>query len=156
LILAGLIIAGCGGSKEVKEDDGATLEEFVAKSEKNFQPSKYDDDIEKIKNADSSANTVAPEEKILPKASIDTVSGYRVQVLFTADIEHANMVKDSLSTLLPNEYVYLVYDSPNYKVRIGNYVSHADADAMVKRIAGLGYPDAWVVPDNIFLNLPLK
>jgi hypothetical protein len=55
---------------------------------------------------------------------------------------------------LPDEWVYLVYDLPYYKVRVGNYAEKEAANESVKKLVSLGYADAWVVPERILKNPP--
>ena len=77
-------------------------------------------------------------------------SGYRIQLISTQNLSEAISVKtqaDSLYTMP----VYVDFEPPNYKVRIGNYVTNEEAmlvqDAMQKQ----GFKYAWVVPSKIIV-----
>ena len=63
------------------------------------------------------------------------------------------MVKaDSLSAILNatlKDSVYVVYEPPNYKVRIGDYIVREDADKMRKNLHNMGYRLAWVIRTRI-------
>jgi hypothetical protein len=45
--------------------------------------------------------------------------------------------------------VYLLFDAPVYKVRVGDFVSRYEAGQKLPDIVELGYRDAWIVPDKI-------
>lgn len=85
-------------------------------------------------------------------ASYNTIPGYRVQILTTQDLSEAIGVKAKADSLLPNYNVYIVYDSPYYKVRVGNFRARYEAAQAVSFIAAHGFPNAWSVPDNVFRN----
>lgn len=91
-------------------------------------------------------------EILTSSASYNTVPGFRVQVLTTQTLGKAIQVKAEADSLLPNYNVYIVYDSPYYKVRIGDFRARYEANQAVPYIAGHGFPNAWLVPDNVFRN----
>lgn len=91
-------------------------------------------------------------EILTSNASYNTVPGFRVQILTTQTLDKAIRVKAEADSLLPNYNVYIVYDSPYYKVRIGNFRARYEANQAVTYIAGHGFPSAWLVPDNVFRN----
>jgi hypothetical protein len=155
-VIALLGFTGCKTTEETKSNEAVNLKEFLANSEKDFNPSDYDKSVEAIKREASGKSGAETKGKKTSEAVSDTVPGFRVQVFFSQDIEAATSLRDSLNVLLPDDYVYIVYDQPYYKVRIGNYPDHVAANDMLKNIIGKGYNDAWVVPDNIITNLPPK
>ena len=80
--------------------------------------------------------------------------GFRVQVLSTRDRNRAFEVKGELLTRFPEEKTYAVYQSPFFKVRIGNFIKKEDADAFRRTIIKL-YPEGvFVVPDVIDYTPP--
>ncbi len=70
--------------------------------------------------------------------------GYRVQVFSTSDYIRALRV-DSLARIRWKQNVYLRFDSPYYKVRIGNARNRDDADQLQRDAIRAGYRNAWVV-----------
>jgi hypothetical protein len=46
--------------------------------------------------------------------------------------------------IFPGE-VYLQYDAPYYKVRVGNCLTRREGDLLQERAVRRGYRDAWVV-----------
>jgi len=77
-------------------------------------------------------------------------SGFRVQVANTQNRDEANAVKAELLRRFPDEKSYLLYQAPNFRVRIGNFLTQKDAFQLRKMISAL-YPQKgiYIVPDVI-------
>ncbi len=97
-------------------------------------------------------NVLEGENLIDSILAADTVhwvtDGFRVQVLASKSMTKA----DSLSTILNStltDSVYVVYETPNYKVRVGDYVARVEADKMRGLLHKMGYRSAWVVRTRI-------
>lgn len=67
------------------------------------------------------------------------VHGFRIQVANTQNREEANAVKAELLRRFPDEKSYLLYQAPNFRVRIGNFLTQKDAFQLRKMISAL-YP----------------
>ncbi len=109
--------------------------------EKQFNPALYD-----IKDL------VFPH--LLPTRSEETSLGFRVQVLVTNRLDSANSVKNSLQSLLSSsifqsQKVYIIYEPPNYKVRVGDFERLQDASVLRKFLIENGFKYAWIVNDRI-------
>ena len=48
-----------------------------------------------------------------------------------------------------NEQIYIIFELPNYKLRVGNFLNRKEAENFQKKIVRLGYRTAWVVPTMI-------
>jgi len=146
----------CKSSEEAekKTESPTGFKEFLAKYEKTFNPADFDLSIDSIRLKEKNQQEPLEAAEIVTLAPTETIPGFRVQVLFTPDIEQANQIRDSLSILLPEEWIYIVYDSPYYKVRVGNYVERTLASVMIKKLIELGFKEPWIVPDKIFKNPP--
>lgn len=131
------------GKKEMK----APLSTYEA----TLDPSDYDEEIEVVQK--KQAEEKAHVELEIPKDSTvvqeSSQLGYRVQIFSTSSIDEAMKMKASVLEKLPQDSVYVVYDPPVYKVRLGDYSSRYDAGIKLSSVVDLGYPDAWIVPDNI-------
>lgn len=80
--------------------------------------------------------------------------GFRVQVISTRDRTKALNTKAELLTRFPEEKAYTVYQSPYFKVRIGNFINKEDAETFRKSLSRL-YPEGvFVVPDVIDYTPP--
>ncbi len=90
---------------------------------------------------------------VVDSSSIDTtkqeLDGYRLQVFATRYSQSA----DSLKTILESQTdkkIYIVFDAPVYKVRIGNFVSRNEAEIFQNEIKKRGYTSAWIVRSKVF------
>ena len=79
------------------------------------------------------------------------VKGYRVQVMISENQEDLIEVKDSLEKLI-QEKIYIQFELPNYKLRVGNFSSRKKAELYRNKIARLGYRSSWVIPTLIELD----
>lgn len=88
------------------------------------------------------------EEKRIP------IRGYRVQIASASGNNaksSVNSVKSNFLTNYPDVPAYLIWESPNYKIRVGDFRSKLDAEKFQRRI-GMLFPYAFIVRDNI--NFP--
>ena len=143
-----LALLGCASSSSEQKSEKDDTQEFIHRYEKTFNPSDYDSNPPAEKS--EKKENQKPEETT-PSAPGETelVTGFRVQVSFTDNIEQANKIKDDLSSLLTNQPVYVVFESPYYKVRVGDFLSRPDANITLKTLIDRGYKDAWIVPDKV-------
>ncbi len=88
-----------------------------------------------------------PEDPDYPRV----VEGYRVQLFAGRERKAAEGVMRA--TQAQYEYaVYMVYEAPQYKVRIGDFVGREEAAGFCERLRREGYSDAWVVKSNVSIN----
>ena len=153
LLLAGC--AGCGSSGTAPRGGASAtggFPDYLAESESTFHPSDYG--IETWESPAIEGQTGAPGGTMdsVPASHPDTIPGFRVQVTITGDIDDANLLRDSLSRALSDEWVYIVHHPPYYKIRVGNFSERFAAGEMLERLRRHGFPDAWIVPDRILRN----
>lgn len=117
----------------------------------DFDPVSLDDDgiliLEELEGLDieGEGEETGREQVVRPKAEEgEYVSGYRVQIYLSADLESARNVLVVAKREFSEE-AYLKYDVPYYKVRVGDCLSRADADELLKEAVSKGFIDAWVV-----------
>jgi hypothetical protein len=75
--------------------------------------------------------------------------GYRLQILNTRSRDDAFKLKASLLENFPDEKVYVLYQSPYFKVRIGNFINRSDAEGFKKELSLYSTQPAYVVNDLI-------
>ncbi len=79
------------------------------------------------------------------------IQGYRVQIFFGSDRKAANDARTQFLQLYPNTEAYLLYQQPNFKVRVGDFRTQQEAQAMFKELLR-HFERVFLVPDKI--NLP--
>ena len=131
--------------------------EKLSTFERSFKPSEYDADIDLIHKKENQPRPIVdvPVETFTI-AEPETVQGFRIQVFASNGYEEAVGVRNALNLELPVQWVYMVYDAPTYKIRVGDYTNRADANLAVDGFIDRGYKGAWVVPDRIIANPPPK
>ena len=82
--------------------------------------------------------------------NITHASGYRIQVINTQNRDEANNVKAEMLRRFPEQKAYLLYKAPNFKVRVGNFLTRKDAEPTRKMIADL-YPSRgiYLIADRV-------
>ena len=87
-----------------------------------------------------------------PDSTQIIVEGFRVQVLATSTRGNADRLRDELT----NEYgedIYIVFEAPNYKVRIGNFIDRRQAEKLRIELINKGYPSSWIIRTRIEPNI---
>ncbi len=112
----------------------------------------YELDFEAAKPRLSSAEDI---EKLLgggratDTSQVQMTTGYRVQLISTRDGEEARSVKRD-AVLAFEENVYVAFDNPYYKVRIGDCSSRYEAEILQEKAVEKGFVEAWVVRTQVF------
>jgi hypothetical protein len=79
------------------------------------------------------------------------IDGYRIQIFEESGVRSSTMAReamDEFSEKYPDIPIYLTWQAPNYKVRIGDFGTRMEAEGFLKRIKR-DYPIAWVIRDKI-------
>lgn len=89
-------------------------------------------------------------------AANSTMSGFRVQIFMEIGneaVDHANVVKKEFEELYPELPIYLSYEQPYYRLRVGDFRNRVEAEKYL-RILKPQYSVAFVTADII--NPPVK
>lgn len=78
--------------------------------------------------------------------------GYRVQVISTNSRDQAFRIKTELLSRFPDQKTYTSYQSPLFKVRIGNFIKKEDAEQFRKTLNRFYPQGVYVVEDVIEYN----
>ena len=88
-------------------------------------------------------------DKVLKKDSTQLIfEGYRVQILATRYYEYADSIAISISNRITDS-VYVEYETPNYKVRVGDFINRDAAEFLQQELFNLGYKSAWILRSRI-------
>ena len=93
------------------------------------------------------AKQIAHNKRTSIMTSNGQYKGYRVQVISTRDRGKAFDIKAQLLTRFPEEKSYTLFQSPYFRVRIGNFVTKEDADDFRKVVSKLYPQGVYVLPD---------
>jgi hypothetical protein len=78
-----------------------------------------------------------------------TAQGYRILVMNTNDRKKAMDAKSKLMRDFPEHKTYLIYQSPSFKIQIGNFRTRNDAESLRKQIAKMYPSGVIVIPSTI-------
>ncbi|MBP1691969.1 MAG: sporulation protein [Bacteroidetes bacterium] len=152
-ILALVLLSGCGSTKEVKGSESKATQDEIRQFESTFQPSDYDP--AKAQPADrhprlvDTSNVELADDLAVP-ANQETMQGFRVQVFSTTNIDVARVRKAEFEAAFPDEWFYVEYEAPTYKLRAGNFKNRFEADRFARTLTDQGFPEAWAVPEKVF------
>jgi len=154
-ILFVLLLIGCGHSKETtRAGDARESGGAMSRYEEDFQPADHDPEIYALlgEQRDSTQHQDNFQPSTTPTQPTEVVAGFRVQLVSSEDIDGARTKMAEAESLFPNEWIYMVYDPPTYKIRAGNFVARFEADRFLKQAMEKGYKNAWIVPEKVFKN----
>jgi len=86
-----------------------------------------------------------------------TMAGYRLQLYFGSGVQaraKAEKIKSEFSFLHPDSKVYLIFKSPDFIVRAGDFRSKSDALKVLKSLTA-GFSNAFIVSDEIVFPVPV-
>lgn len=96
-----------------------------------------------------SGKQIEANKKGAQLTSTGLYKGFRIQVMSTRSRDQAFDTKAMLSVNFPNQKAYVMYQSPNFKVRIGNFIRREDAEVFRKDMAKLFAEGLYIVEDTI-------
>lgn len=88
-------------------------------------------------------------DNIKKKILTGTAEGFRVLVLNTDNIEEANQLKADVNDKVDKNEVYVDFEPPFYKVKVGDFSDQKTADNIRFKLNQLGYKEAKVIKDKI-------
>jgi hypothetical protein len=163
LVILLLYFLGCSAStgsryekKEVNNIENRN--ENIEDVEEDFDITPYKTEIE-LESEPLTTGSIPPDvwyqyddsDLGLKKNVIGTTDGYRVQVIATDNIEEANQIRSEIYSRTTNKQVYINFEPPFYKVKIGDFTSNTDANDLKFMLNQLGYKEARVVQETVNL-----
>lgn len=160
LLLTAVLAAGCGTGEETTRQAAPDAERQIKKEpkrhplsyyESTLRPAMFDAEVDSVRR-------VHEEERVrqaleIPQDSLvleeEAILGFRIQIASSASIDDAGAVKMAAQGQFVADTVYVVYDPPVYKVRVGDFTTRLEANQRLQQVQEIGYPDAWVVPDKV-------
>ncbi|HXB95001.1 MAG TPA: SPOR domain-containing protein [Puia sp.] len=81
------------------------------------------------------------------------VQGFRIQVMNTPDRNKVNAAKVKVYQEFPDWKPYLLYQAPNYKLRVGDFRTEDEANAALQQLSRLFPSGLYVIRDIIEVKL---
>lgn len=152
-------LAACGSSRQatntVPDPVGPAVETPAV--DESFDPIVLQD--EDLSFPEKAVPTERAEVSVLPgeaEANREVeqnrvVDGYRVQIFATQNIENATLQKKEAEFVFVADTValYIEFDSPMYKIRVGDCLNRADAENLREISRKHGYPTSFIVKTKV-------
>jgi hypothetical protein len=90
----------------------------------------------------TTSGSAGTKEKTVTKK---TVNGFQLQVLNTTDRSEALNAKSLLLSKYPQQKTFLMFQSPYYKIRFGNFLTQTEATSYQKKIKA-HFTNVFVIP----------
>jgi len=113
----------------------------------------YAQNSEKIKINQPESVTKLINKHISYNVAKNGIDGYRIQIFFDSgnhSKSRAYAKKSNFILKYPHIRAYITYQSPNYKVRVGDFRTKLDAERFKQEILE-EYPSAFSIPETIEL-----
>ena len=81
------------------------------------------------------------------------VPGYRIQVINSPDRNKVFAAKTKVYQEYPELKPYLIYQAPNYKLKLGNFKTEEEADPYIKKLSKLFPTGVYLTHDIIDVKL---
>ncbi|KIC89264.1 SPOR domain-containing protein [Flavihumibacter sp. ZG627] len=81
-----------------------------------------------------------------------TAKGFRIQVINTTDRNAAIEAKTTVYRLYPELKAYLLYQSPYFRLRVGNFETRDEAENYQRQLAREFKQNVYIVNDTIEVN----
>ena len=91
------------------------------------------------------------EQHVLFNKEHGELPGYRIQVMATSNLVTAKEAKAGFLKQFDDYRATIVFEAPNYKLRIGNYTNRFDANRDLQLLLE-SYPNALIVKDLISIT----
>lgn len=149
----------CSASKQTRNPED-TKGKKSSKYDESFNPHTLKDDDIVISKADKQQAekkqekiTAIVNEKEEALAYIQ-INGFRVQLLLSKSVESATVLKEEAGQIFAadDHKVYLIFDAPNYKVRVGDARTRDEAESIRELARSHGFRDAFIVKSKV--NVP--
>jgi hypothetical protein len=158
IFLLTAFLIGCTSSKssliEEKQKNEQPKEKklLLSEYETTLNPVDFDREIEIVQKSQSAEQKQQKPFEI-PKDSMivqeEVVQGFRIQIFSSSNVDETTLMKNLAIEKFVGDSIYVVYDAPVYKVRVGDFVNRYEANQRLPEFIEKGYRDAWIVPDRI-------
>lgn len=127
---------------------------FIAKSQQTQAQTKSGNDsnsviVHKDPRVDILVKKQAQINEETTKEARRTAKGYRLLVINTNKRDEAIAAKTKVYTYFPDLKAYLIYQSPYFKVKVGNFKDRKDADEFRKELSTLFPSGVFIINDII-------
>ncbi len=155
ILVSVCIVIGCSPSYKTTEAE-AKREPTIVDYEKSFDPVPYSKELLSSEKKSETSGRLYDEIYQSSHDSVvlqeEIVQGFRIQMYSSSNYDEANKMKLYLQEHITPDSVYIIFDAPVYKVRIGDFRNRYEANQRLLQLISEGHRDAWVVPDKVIIR----
>ena len=160
-----LLISGCAGkvpkrtAPKYEEDLSSFRTAYQYKDQPQVKDSVVENNLETSLISDTLRTTLNIKSEL--DLFLDTVSfnsrrlgyiqGFTIQVYTGNSREAANEAKSQVYKMLPDSFPQLLYQQPNFKVKVGKFYTRFDAQKTFNQLKR-EFPGAIVIPERIVID----
>jgi len=151
------LVLSCSSSRKTTRDD--TPEKTSPQYDESFDPLRLNEDeivfTEEPKTTARNDRTDRIDISQEPTEKEDKlVDGFRIQLFATKDIESATIAKKEAQFVFADDSlnIYVEFDSPYYKLRVGDFIDRDKAEQFREIARGKGYSSSWIVKTKVWSN----
>ncbi len=146
ILVLSLIVASCrqrtpGAAVTEEEEKTTAFNPLETPADREIVPELYASAATTSKGADSTTQKGGKQAAAVSTDQPTEV--FRVQLYMSRLYNEANRER-ALADEIFSLPVYLDYEVPYYKLRVGDFATREEAEGMIPAIQGLGYSEAWV------------
>jgi len=104
-----------------------------------------------VVHADPRLDVILKKNKSMLTGGIRSGQGYRVQIYNGNDRNKATEIKVDFMRRFPGIRTYMTYVQPQFRVKVGDYRTRAEAEKVYEQVSTL-YNACMIVPDIIVVN----
>jgi len=93
---------------------------------------------------------VKQQSAIVPPATVPQITGYRIQLFFDTDKKLVEDARTKFTTIYPKVETYIIYNAPNYFLKVGNFRTHLEAEK-IKATIDRDFQTNFIVKELIYL-----
>jgi hypothetical protein len=128
--------------------------------EEDFDFTSYETDIETVlipiqkKQLQTTINKsnlwfTLDDDEISKKTKYVRKKGFRVQILSTDNFNQADSLRSIVYFKTNHKNIYIDYESPFYKVKVGDYINATSAHELGFKLRQLGFQTTLIVTDSV-------
>lgn len=157
--LSVILLASCASMKKTTAPAAAKEQAKSGAFDESFDPlTLKDDDIvisgkkeQPAPEQKTASPTTASKSSKITAGELQETDGFRVQLFATRSIETATVGQQKAEQLFGarHQKVYLIFETPFYKLRIGDLLSRKEAEQLRDEAKTYGYDQAFIVRSKV-------
>jgi hypothetical protein len=156
LIIPAVFVLSCSASKFGWKPESEASKKDAAASPyaEDFDPASLNDDdinpaLDKAILQSARQSTPVQSQSAPEKAAIETiVNGFRIQLMASKDNDRADEMKKQ-AILKFDEMVYKIFETPYYKIRVGDCATEKEAKDLREKAIQKGFKDVMIVRSKV-------